>query len=189
MMIAKFAVLTVVRKVLSECFLRLQQVVAATQDQAGSVEEPSKRPVGPQKQCTSAGSVDLEQKKMIYSVRSSKSLAEIDQAIREAAQRHRFGVLNVLDLKQTLSNKGIDLGRECRVYDVCNPQAAASALGHDMSASVVLPCRISVFADGGNLLLATLRPTDLMKATGLNGVESLALEIEREVFAIMDEAA
>ena len=126
---------------------------------------------------------------MIYSVRSSKSLAEVDQAIREAAQRHKFGVLNVLDLKQTLSNKGIDLGRECRVYDVCNPQAASSALGHDMSASVVLPCRISVFADGRNLVLATVKPTDLMKATGLNGVESLALEIEREVFAIMDEAA
>jgi uncharacterized protein (DUF302 family) len=126
---------------------------------------------------------------MIYSVRSSKSLAELDQAIREAAQRHKFGVLNMLDLKQTLSNKGIDLGSECRIYDVCNPQAASSALGHDRSASVVLPCRISVFAEGSNLVLATVRPSDLMKATGLKGVDDLAVEIEREIFAIMEEAA
>lgn len=83
---------------------------------------------------------------MIYSVNSSKSLPEIDQAIREAAQRHKFGILNVLDLKQTLGNKGIDLNRECRVHDVCNPQAASKALNADMSASVVLPCRIAVFA-------------------------------------------
>lgn len=126
---------------------------------------------------------------MIYSVNSSKSLAAIDQSLREAAQRHKFGVLNVLDLKQTLSNKGIDLGRECRVYDVCNPQAASTALTHDMSVSTVLPCRISVFADGDKLTLATVKPTDLMKATGLSGVEDLATQIEREIVAIMNEAA
>jgi uncharacterized protein (DUF302 family) len=126
---------------------------------------------------------------MIYSVKSSKSLPEIDQALRESAQRHKFGILNVLDLKQTLSNKGIDLDRECRVYDVCNPQAASSALNHDMSASVVLPCRISVFAGPDAITLATVKPTDLMRATGLTGVDDLAIEIEREIMAIMDETA
>ncbi len=125
---------------------------------------------------------------MIHSVRSSKSLPEIDQAIRSAAQRHNFGVLNVLDINRTLRNKGIDMGSPCSVYDVCNPQAAFRALGHDMNASTVLPCRISVFAEGGKFVLATVRPIDLMKATGLKGVEDLAAEIEREIFAIMDEA-
>ena len=126
---------------------------------------------------------------MIYSVRSSKSLPEIDQALRESAQRHRFGVLNVLDLKQTLGSKGIDLGRECRIYDVCNPQAAYRALNHDMSASAVLPCRISVSAGPDAITLATVKPTDLMRATGLTGIEELALEIELEILAIIDESA
>lgn len=126
---------------------------------------------------------------MIYSIKSSKSLPEIDHALREAAQRHKFGVLNVLDLKQTLSNKGIDLAMECRIYDVCNPQAASAALNHDMLASAVLPCRISVFAGPDAITLATVKPTDLMRATGLKSVDDLALEIEREITAIMDEAA
>lgn len=125
---------------------------------------------------------------MIYRVESSKSFEELDQSLREAAQRHKFGVLNVLDLKQALSNKGIELGRECRVYDVCNPQAASKALGKDMSVSVVLPCRISVFAEGEKLTLATLIPTDLMNATGLSGLGDLAREIEQEITAIMNEA-
>jgi uncharacterized protein (DUF302 family) len=125
---------------------------------------------------------------MIYSVETSKPLAEVDQALRESAQRHRFGILNVLDLKQTLSSKGIDLGLECRVYDVCNPQAASKALMRDMSASVVLPCRISVFADDAKTTLATVKPTDLLKATGLTGVDQLASEIEQEIIAMMDEA-
>ena len=49
---------------------------------------------------------------MIMSVTSSKSLDELDQDFRKAVQRHKFGVLNVLDLKQTLGNKGIVLERE-----------------------------------------------------------------------------
>lgn len=128
-------------------------------------------------------------KAMIYSVESSKSLTEIDKGIREAAQRHKFGVLNVLDLKQTLAGKGIELGRECRVYDVCNPQAAATALNSSMRASVVLPCRISVFDEGSKRVIATVRPTDLLKTTGLAGVDALAAEIEREIVQMMDEAA
>ena len=65
---------------------------------------------------------------MIISVTSSKSLDELDQDFRKALQRHKFGVLNVLDLKQTLGNKGIVLERECRVYDICNPQAASKCV-------------------------------------------------------------
>jgi uncharacterized protein (DUF302 family) len=126
---------------------------------------------------------------MIYSVLSSKSLHDIDQSLREAAQRHKFGVLNVLDLKQTLSTKGIEIGQECRVYDVCNPEAASKALTQDMTASAILPCRISVFSQDGKTALATVRPTDLLRATGLTGVDTLAEEIEREIVAIMDEAA
>lgn len=124
---------------------------------------------------------------MIYSVQSSKSLQEIDESLRAAAQRHKFGVLNVLDLKQTLKNKGIELGQECRVYDVCNPQAASRALNHDLGASVVLPCRISVFSGDKGTTVSTVRPTDLMEATGLSGVEELAKEVERDIFAIMNE--
>jgi len=126
---------------------------------------------------------------MIMSVTSSKTIDELDQDLRKAIQRHRFGVLNVLDLKQTLGNKGITLERECRVYDICNPQAASTALNSDMSVSVVLPCRVSVYQDGQTLTIATVKPTDLMKATDLNGITEFATEVEREVFAMMREAA
>jgi uncharacterized protein (DUF302 family) len=58
-----------------------------------------------------------------------------------------------------------------------------------MRASAVLPCRISVFTDASGCIIATVNPTDLLKATGLNGVEDLAREIEGEILAIIDEAA
>lgn len=126
---------------------------------------------------------------MIYSKHSSRSSAEIEKRLREAAARHRFGILHVHDLRQTLQSKGVELGSECRVYDVCNPQAASKALRAEMKVSTVLPCRISVFSENQGCTIATVRPTSLLEATGLDGVASLADEIEREVLAIVNEAA
>ena len=126
---------------------------------------------------------------MTYSKHSSRPPDEIERRLREAAQRHKFGVLHVHDLKSTLQSKGIDLGAECRIYDICNPQAASKALHAEMKASAVLPCRISVFTDASGCTITTVNPTDLLKATGLNGVEELAREIEGEILAIIDEAA
>ncbi len=126
---------------------------------------------------------------MIYSKNSSRTPQEIEPRLREAVQRHKFGVLNVLDLKTTLQSKGIDFQKECRVYDVCNPQAASQALAAEMSASVVLPCRISVFTGDHGTTIATVRPTDLLKSTGLAGVDDLARHIEAEIMAIIDETA
>ncbi len=126
---------------------------------------------------------------MTYTKHSTYSIDEVEQRLRTAAQAHKFGVLNVFDIEQTLRSKGIELGKACRVIDVCNPQAASQALGHDMRASVVLPCRISIYSDGNGSTLATVNPTDIMRATGLAGVEQLAGEIEREIVAIINEAA
>ena len=52
---------------------------------------------------------------MIMSVTSSKSLDDLDQDLRKAVQRHKFGVLNMLDLKQTLGNKAslLRVSAEC----------------------------------------------------------------------------
>ncbi|MDT8071081.1 MAG: DUF302 domain-containing protein [Terriglobia bacterium] len=126
---------------------------------------------------------------MIYCKKSSRTPEEVDSRLREAAQRHKFGVLNVLDLKSTLQSKGIDFQNDCRVYDVCNPQAASQALGANLSASAVLPCRISVFHDASGTTIATVKPIDLLKSTGLSGVDDLAAQVEREIVAIIDESA
>jgi hypothetical protein len=47
---------------------------------------------------------------MTYKKHSQQSLDQLDARLREAAARHKFGVLHVHDLEQTLKSKGIDLG-------------------------------------------------------------------------------
>jgi uncharacterized protein (DUF302 family) len=124
---------------------------------------------------------------MIYSKQSSRTPEEVGKRLEESAARHKFGILHIHDLKATLESKGIQLGSECRVYDVCNPQAATKALHADMRVSTVLPCRISVFSRDGGCIISTVKPTTLFATTGLEGSESLAAEVETEILAIIDE--
>jgi uncharacterized protein (DUF302 family) len=126
---------------------------------------------------------------VIYQKSSKHSPQEVEQSLREAVQRHKFGILHVLDLKNTLHDKGIDLENEVRIYDVCNPVAASQALHQDMATATVLPCRIAVCSNAVGSTIATVKPTDLFAATGLRHADTLARDIERELFAIIDEAA
>ena len=126
---------------------------------------------------------------MIYQKTSTRSPQEVEHSLREAAQRHKFGILHVHDLKSTLHDKGIEIGSEVRIYDVCNPQAASQALRENMATAIVLPCRIAVYSNVGGSTIATVKPTDLLDATGLPDTDTLAQEMEREILAIIDEAA
>ena len=126
---------------------------------------------------------------MIYQKSSKHSPLEVEQSLREAVQRHKFGILHILDLKNTLHEKGIDLDNEVRIYDVCNPQAASQALREDLATATVLPCRIAVYSNADGSMIATVKPTDLFVATGLRHADTLAQDVERELLAIIDEAA
>ncbi|MEQ1948442.1 MAG: DUF302 domain-containing protein [Bryobacteraceae bacterium] len=126
---------------------------------------------------------------MIYRTGSKKTLDEIGVALEAAAARHKFGILGIHDLKQTLAKKGVELAMECRIFEVCNPSQAKKVLDADGAVSTALPCRISVYGSAGNYTLATMLPTEMMKAFGNPAMEPVAKEVEETILAMMDEAA
>jgi uncharacterized protein (DUF302 family) len=95
----------------------------------------------------------------------------------------------VHDLRATLSKKGVELSREVRVYEVCNPQQAKKVLEANPSISTALPCRIAVFATDGGNTLSMIRPTEMMKGFDAPGIESVAQEVEQAMKVMMQDAA
>ncbi len=68
---------------------------------------------------------EQKQETMLKIVETDKKL--IDKTcmdLEEAVKRRKFGVLAVHNLKETLVKKGIPFDKECRIYEVCNPQQA-----------------------------------------------------------------
>ena len=126
---------------------------------------------------------------MLYQISSARSLDEIDRGLQESAARHRFGVIAIHDLQETLNKKGVDLAMNCRIYEVCNPQQAKKVLDANGAVSTALPCRISVYGSSGHYTLATLRPTEMMKAFGDPSIEPVAREVEDVILQMMQDAA
>ena len=126
---------------------------------------------------------------MVYQIKSSKSLNEIEHGLRESAVRHQFGVIAVHDLQETLKKKGVDLAMECRIYEVCNPHQAQKVLDADGAISTALPCRISVYGSANEYTLATMRPTEMMKAFAIPEIEPVAREVEQVILQMMKDAA
>ena len=106
-------------------------------------------------------------------------LETVCQRLPEISTAHRFGVLGVHNLREKMESKGVAFGRECRVFEVCNPGHAQKVLGQNIAISTALPCRIAVYAEGGQTILATIRPTALL--TMFDARTNLNPAVEREV--------
>ncbi len=126
---------------------------------------------------------------MLHIVESRKSLDQVAKDLEAAVTRHKFGVLGVHDLKATMANKGVAFNRECRIFEVCNPHQAKKVLETNLEISTALPCRISVYEDGGAVRLATIRPTAMIELYATPGLKGVAKEVEETLEAIMAEAA
>ena len=83
---------------------------------------------------------------MLYTIKSHKPITEIQRGLEESAARHKFGILAVHDLRETMKKKGVDFATDCRIYEVCNPIQAKKVLEANGALSTALPCRISVTA-------------------------------------------
>jgi uncharacterized protein (DUF302 family) len=126
---------------------------------------------------------------MLYKIESKKQLAEIGRDLEAAAQKHKFGVLAVHDLKAKMREKGLEFRGDCLIYEVCSPHQAKKILESNLELSTALPCRISVYRTETGYTLATIRPTSLVELFHADGLRSVAEEVERTVLTIMQEAA
>jgi uncharacterized protein (DUF302 family) len=97
--------------------------------------------------------------------------------------------VHIHDLGETLRSKGIDFGEQCRVFEVCNPEQAAKVLSTDMRLNMALPCRISVFTDGGKTKLGLIRPEKMLSGLSRDpALAEVAKEVEEKTIEMVDRA-
>ncbi|MFA6271213.1 MAG: DUF302 domain-containing protein [Candidatus Paceibacterota bacterium] len=126
---------------------------------------------------------------MLITRPTEKTVSEAAAALQAAVEANHFGVMQVHNLKETMTKKGVDFDRECLIFEVCQPQQAKKVLDQNMSISTALPCRISIYEEGGKTILATLKPTTLLAMFNTPQLEGVAQEVEDTIVKIMKEAA
>jgi len=126
---------------------------------------------------------------MLITLSTDKSVSEAAIALHAAVEANHFGVMQVHNLKETMTKKGVEFESECLIFEVCQPQQAKRVLDQNMSVSTALPCRISIYEEGGKTILATLKPTTLLALFNAPQLEGVAQEVEHTIVKIMKEAA
>jgi len=91
---------------------------------------------------------------MVYIEKSEKSVDKVVETLEEKISDFKFGILHIHNVKETLHSKGVEFEKECRILDICNPNFAKMFLSEDMSMSVVMPCKITVYEDEGQTNIA-----------------------------------
>ena len=125
---------------------------------------------------------------MYYVVKTEKSFDQATADLDAAVSRHGFGVLHIHDLGSTLRGKGVAFDEQCKIFEICNPMQAAKVLSTDMRLNMVLPCRISVFTEGGKTRIGMIRPAEMLSSLSQDPVLSkVAEEVEAKTTQMINE--
>jgi len=130
-----------------------------------------------------------EDKAMLIKLTTKKSVKEAATALQSAVEANHFGVMQVHNLKETMAKKGVEFTHECLIFAVCQPQQAKKVLDENMSVSTAMPCRISIYEEGGKTILASLKPTTLLAMFNTPQLKGVAQEVEDTIVEIMKEAS
>ena len=123
---------------------------------------------------------------MQYMEVTNKSVQEVIDSLKEVAPRYKYGIQHIHNVQETLKSKGIELENECQIVDICNPIVAQKFLSEDMSLSIIMPCKISVYTQDGETIIAMNSLVQLVDDINPDLIE-IAQEAQELLLEIIDE--
>ena len=123
---------------------------------------------------------------MQYMEVTNKSVQEVINSLKEVAPRYKYGIQHIHNVQETLKSKGIELENECQIVDICNPIVAQNFLSEDMSLSIIMPCKISVYTQDGETMIAMNSLVQLVDDINPDLIE-IAQETQEVLLEIIDE--
>jgi len=110
------------------------------------------------------------------------SLADAEQAVREALAAEGFGILTEIDVAATLAAKLGVQRPPLKILGACNPSLAHHALAIDPALALLLPCNVVIErTDEGRTRVAIIDPRALLGAGNGKGAELETLGAEAAI--------
>jgi uncharacterized protein (DUF302 family) len=118
-------------------------------------------------------------------VTTEKSFDEAVAAVEQKATEKGFRVLHTHDVAATLAEKGFSRD-PLKIVEICNARYASEVLAKDVRISLMLPCPISVYVEGGATHISTMLPTAISDFFPEAGIADQAAQVERIVLEIVE---
>lgn len=127
------------------------------------------------------------QNETLFEVTTLNSFVETVEKIKEQTEANGFRVLHIHDVKATLEEKGFEI-HPLKIIEVCNAKYAYTALQIDVTVSLLMPCRINVYDKGEEVIISTVRPTQLVEMFNNSSLKSFSEDIESALTKIIEES-
>jgi uncharacterized protein (DUF302 family) len=100
-------------------------------------------------------------------VRLSKPFDEAVEAVTEALSKEGFGVISRFDMDKAFKEKlDVDF-RRYTILGACNPGLAHKAVSDQPEIGLLLPCNVTVEADGDASIVRLIDPEGMLSAGGV----------------------
>lgn len=111
--------------------------------------------------------------------------SEIEPTVRECLANEGFGILTEIDVAATFRAKlGIERA-PLKILGACNPTFAHTALTHDPSLALALPCNVVIEAIKNGTSITAADPRELLSGAGLDELANEAAErLDRALGAV-----
>ena len=125
------------------------------------------------------------QKPLAMARRLALPYAESVEKVKAALQSQGFGVLTEIDVRRVLKDKlDVDF-RDYLIIGACNPPLAHRALQSELEAGLLLPCNVTVYADGDETVVSMFDPEAGMSLLASPALDSVALEARARLEAAL----
>lgn len=120
-----------------------------------------------------------------------KTQKNVDDAVSDLSTELKeigFGVLETLDFKKILVDKGLEFEDNYRLMEVCNPKLAKQVLETNPDLGLLLPCTIAVYQKDNENYISLARPTSLLSMASENNLKFSGEEIEDNLIKVIEKA-
>lgn len=126
--------------------------------------------------------------KFAYTLESEKPFDKVVSAIEKNVAKHKFRVLAIHDVQETLAEKGLERP-PLKIIEVCNAKFAHDALEMHSEVALFMPCKFAVYGENDKKTLVKLaRPTMISEMLPDVGLDDLAKSVEDTLEQIMKES-
>jgi len=121
-------------------------------------------------------------------VRTDDAMDEVEQRLREELKEEGFGVLTEIDVKATLAEKLGKETREHKILGACNPELADRGLSAEPDLGVLLPCNVTLYAEGDDTIVSAMKPTSALEIVDNPSVEKIGADAEQRIHRAVTRA-
>ncbi len=122
-----------------------------------------------------------------YTLTTDKPFEQVVANLEQKSPENQFRVLHVHNVQQTLSEKGFQRG-PLKIIEVCNAGFAHKALQKDPNVALFMPCKFSVYTEGGKTVVTLGRPSLISQMLPEAGLDELAEQVESTLKRVMQES-